>query len=224
MNSPDPVDPLLALLQLSSPSLPVGAFSYSQGLESAVEGGLVSDASSAQRWIGECLELVVGRYEAPLWLRLNAALSSRNWPLAQRWNQDYFATRESAELLAEARQMGYSAARWLDSLDQPLPPGFDPPSFVAAHAWACVCWDIQAAAGLRAYLFAWAENQMMAALKLVPLGQAAGQRLLQNLRARIAAVADQAADLEDADLSTQAPGFALASCHHEIQYSRLFRS
>lgn len=215
---------LLALLQLSSPNLPVGAFSYSQGLESAVDTGLIHDMASTQGWISDCLQLIIGRYDAPLWLRLYAALSSRNWAAANDWNEDYRVSRETSELAAEARQMGYSAERWLESLGQAIPTELDRPAFITAHSWACTQWRISSQDGLQAYLFAWAENQVMAALKAVPLGQAAGQQILLQLRPTIVAISQAAIDMPDEKLSTQAPGFALVCCQHETQYSRLFRS
>ena len=79
-------------------------------------------------------------------------------------------------------------------------------------------------AALTAYVWSWLENQVLAAIKLVPLGQVAGQRLLLALGARIPRVVAIAMTLDDADLSTFAPGLCLASARHETQYSRLFRS
>jgi len=213
-----------ALLQLSSAALPVGAYSYSQGLERAIEDGDVRDADSAGRWIGDALALVLGRYEAPLWLRLRAAWDAGDQPRFARWNAELIATRETRELRAETLQMGYSLRQLLCALghDDPL-PGEDL-CYPAAHAWASACWDITPLAALHGYLYGWAENQVMAAIKAVPLGQLAGQRLLLALRPRIAEVVAGAQRLDDDALSTQAPLLALASSRHEIQYSRLFRS
>ncbi len=215
---------LMGLLQLTSPNLPVGAFSYSQGLENAVDSGLIHDAETAGKWITDCLKLVLGCYEAPVWLRLYEALSCHNHEAANNWNEDYLVTRETAELSAEAHQMGYSAARWLESLDLALPAAIETPAFITAHVWACHQWQITSENGLNAYLFAWAENQIMAAMKSLPMGQAAGQKLLFQVRLFIPEIGQRAATLADEDLSNQAPGFALSCCQHETQYSRLFRS
>lgn len=215
---------LSALLQLASPSLPVGAYSYSQGLESAIETRLVHDEASALRWIGDGLQLVLGRYEAAVWLRLHRACSAGEARALYDWNEEVLATRETAELRAETVQMGYSLMQLLRTLGHAPPLEADEIAYPTAHAWACTCWGISEDEGLVAYLYGWAENQMMAALKTVPLGQTAGQRLLLGLRDAIADAARTAQALADEDLSTQTPMLAILSSRHETQYSRLFRS
>jgi urease accessory protein len=221
---------LARLLQLASPALPVGAYSYSQGLESAVESGIVRDASGAERWIGDVLAYAVARLEAPLWWRLHAAWSADDLARVAHWNELFLATRESAELRAETLQMGYSLQRLLLEIGE-----FDERSLAglreikeitlpAAYAFAVVQWEIPARSALLAYLWAWLENQVMAALKSVPLGQTDGQRLLLALSARLPGMLDAAASLEDDDLCNFAPGLAILCSRHESQYSRLFRS
>lgn len=219
-----------ALLQLSSPALPVGAYSYSQGLESAIEGGIVTDAKSAQRWIEESLKLVLGRFEAPVWWRLRDACDDQDSDSFAKWNALFVATRESRELRAETLQMGYSLKCLLQDLGVG-DLGVDGPvhevaelCYPAAHAHASACWNIPASAALYGYLFGWAENQIAAALKAVPLGQVAGQRMLLALRRSVSDVVESSRRLDDADLTTQAPMLAILSSRHEIQYSRLFRS
>ena len=216
---------LSALLQLASPVLPVGAYSYSQGLESAIDAGLVHDPASARTWIADGLELVLARYEAPVWLRLHRAFTCGDTASATEWNQELLATRETAELRAESVQMGYSLMQLMRSLsgaDDPTP--VDTLAYPGAHAWACTRWGIDEDAGLIAYLYGWTENQVMAALKTVPLGQTAGQRLLLDLRPLISATAERAKTLGDDELSTQTPMLAILGSQHETQYSRLFRS
>lgn len=230
---------LTALLQLASPTLPVGAYSYSQGLESAIDAGLVYDEASALRWISEGLRLVLARYEAPLWLRLHRALANGELETAGIWNEEFLATRETAELRAETLQMGHSLALLIRSLDtdQAAPVGRPEGrptglsglgrtdiAYPTAHAWACLAWGIGEDEGLTAYLYGWAENQVMAALKTVPLGQTAGQRLLLALRPVIIETARIASGLDDDSLSTSTPMLAILSSRHETQYSRLFRS
>lgn len=215
---------LAALLQLASPTLPVGAYSYSQGLESAIDAGVVHDEASAARWISDGLQLVLARYEAPLWLRLHAACSQQDSSALADGNADFLATRETAELRAETVQMGYSLVQLMRTLGHALPLDADEIAYPTAHAWACRRWGVGADDGLLAYLYAWVENQVMAALKAVPLGQSAGQRLLLGLRDAIAAAAQQASMLADENLSTQSPMLAILSSAHETQYSRLFRS
>jgi urease accessory protein len=216
---------LPALLQLASPTLPVGAYSYSQGLESAIDAGLVRDEADALRWIGDGLCQVLGRYEAPVWLRLHRAFVAGDLATARHWNDDVLATRETHELRGESAQMGYSLIQLLQSLGHgcPLETG-DGIAYPTVHAWACTSWGLPADDGLVAYLYGWTENQVMAALKTVPLGQTAGQRLLLGLRGAIESCAARAKEFADADLSTQSPMLAILSSRHESQYSRLFRS
>ena len=208
---------LARLLQLASPALPVGAYSYSGGLEAAVEAGVVTDAASAERWIGDVLEHSVSRMEAPLLL---AFLASDE---VAALNQKFLASRETAELRAETVQMGYSLNRLLRDLGVGEVP-LEEPSFPAAFAFAAKQWDIAPAAALQAYLWAWAENQVMAAVKAVPLGQTDGQRMLLALGEQVTSVAERAARMKDEDQGNFAPGLAMLSSRHETQYSRLFRS
>jgi urease accessory protein len=221
----DPDLALARLLQLASPTLPVGAYSYSQGIESAVEAGIVRDAASARRWIEDVLELAVARMEAPVFLRLCAAWRAGRFTDAARWNETYLASRESAELRAETVQMGYSLRRLLAELGEgDALPDREEIAFPAAFAYAVARWDIEPGRALIAYLWSWTENQVMAAVKAVPLGQTAGQKLLLALGERVTAAAAQAATLDDESLGNFAPGLALLSARHETQYSRLFRS
>jgi urease accessory protein len=214
------------LLQLCSPSLPVGAYSYSQGLEAAVEAGIVRDAADAERWIGDVLALSLQGMEAPLFLRLAASWKAQDAGAARRWNAEFVASRESAELRAETLQMAYSLRKLLRDLGEETAAleAIDDLGYPAAFAFAAVAWDIDAHEALAAYLFAWIENQVLAALKCVPLGQTDGQRMLLALGRRIPAVVESAAALQDGELFNFAPGLALLSARHETQYSRIFRS
>lgn len=201
------IDP--RLLQLASPALPVGAYSYSGGLEAAVEAGVVKDAASAQRWIGDVLEHSVMKMEAPLLLRMIEQP-------ATELNQRLLASRETAELRAETVQMGYSLNRLLPDLGIDACP-FEEPSFPAVYAHAARAWGIAPRQALTAYLWSWLENQVMAALKAVPLGQTDGQKILLALGARLQEVNEE-------EPGNFAPGLAILSSLHETQYSRLFRS
>jgi urease accessory protein len=221
---------LVRLLQLASPALPVGAFSYSQGLEWAIEAGTVRDEATALAWIGDLLEHNLGRFEAPLLARLIEAWRRDDFDAVRELNELYLASRESAELRAETLQMGYSATRLLRELgDFPADrlaalEALGEASLPAAWSAAAAAWEIETEAATAAWLWAWAENQTMAALKAVPLGQSAGQRILLALGARLPAIAQRALAMQPEAWSNLAPGFALASCRHETQYSRLFRS
>ena len=220
-------DALVRLLQLASPTLPVGAYSYSQGLEAAIEQGVVHDAGSAQRWIGDVLALTVASLEGPVMLRLMRAWQDGDPAAARNWNDEFLASRETAELRAETLQMGFSLRRLLEDLSEDRAPALaaiDEISFPAAFAYAAQAAGIAAGDALAGYLFAWVENQALAASKAIPLGQTDTQRLLRDVAAGIPALVERAMQLEDGELANFAPGLALASCRHETQYSRLFRS
>ena len=221
---------LARLLQLASPALPVGAYSYSQGLEAAVEAQVVTDSKSAGRWIGDALTLSLAKFEAPAWCRLYSAWQARDFDEVRRLNGLFGATRETAELRAETLQMGYSLRRLCVELGE-FDAGviaelqrMEEIVFPAAFTFVATRWEIPERDALVAYLWSWLENQVMAALKAVPLGQTDGQRLLLRLGAVLSSIADEAMAAEDAMLANFAPGLAIASSRHETQYSRLFRS
>ena len=207
------IDP--RLLQLASPTLPVGAYSYSGGLEAAVEAGIVKDASSAQKWIGDVLEFSLARVEAPILLRMMKG--------AEHWNELFLASRETAELRAETAQMGFSLNRLLPELGLGRLE-MEEVSFPAAFAHAAASWGIAPGDALTTYLWAWIENQVMAAVKAIPLGQTDGQKMLLSLGARIEETVGQASAMPDDELGAFVPGLAVLSSQHETQYSRLFRS
>jgi urease accessory protein len=204
---------LAHLLQLASPTLPVGAYSYSQGLEAAIEAGLVKDRDTAQQWIADVLELSVARMEAQV---LRAQITAPS----QERNDFFVATRETAELRAETLQMGQALSRLLGDLGIALP--IEEPAYPTAYAFAVRHWRIDQNDAVIAYLWSWLENQVMAAVKAVPLGQTAGQKMLLELGARLETLA--ALQLEESAWSNFAPGLAFLSARHETQYSRLFRS
>ena len=204
---------LARLLQLASPTLPVGAYSYSQGLEAAIEAGYVKDPETAQAWIGDVLELSVARMEAQV---LQAQIARPS----QERNDFFLATRETAELRAETLQMGQALARLLHDLNVPV--GIEAAAYPTAFALAARHGNIEPREAVVAYLWSWLENQVMAALKAVPLGQTAGQRILLALGGRLGALADL--QLEESEWTNLAPGLACLSARHETQYSRLFRS
>lgn len=220
---------LTRLLQLASPLLPVGAYSYSQGLEWAIDSGAVHDAATAGQWIGDALELNLARFELPVVTRLHAAWESRDTAALAHWNDVFCNGRDCAEARAETLQMGYSLVRLLEALDVDAESTaalarFAPVGFPLAYACAAAMWKIPRADSLLAYAWSWAENQVSAALKTVPLGQVAGQRLLVALGERIPAAVAAAMERDDVGLCNFAPGLAIAGARHETQYSRLFRS
>ena len=208
---------LVRLLQLASPTLPVGAYSYSQGLEAAIEAGHVKDAETAQAWIADVLEFSVARMEAQV---LRAMIGEMSAASRQQLNDFFVATRETAELRAETLQMGQALAKLLRELGVDV--SIENPAYPTAYAFAVRHWGIDGKEGVTAYLWSWLENQVMAAVKAVPLGQTAGQKMLLALGDGLAELARL--DLPEASWTNFAPGLAYLSARHETQYSRLFRS
>jgi urease accessory protein len=214
---------LLATLQLASPGLPVGGFAYSQGLEKAIEDGVVFNADTARPWIEDLITLSLARFEAPLWLRGYDAWQARDEAAFGRWNGEFIAARETAELRAETLQMGASLVRVMPALGI-APPACSPIAFPLAFAAACAAMQVEREAGLAAYLWAWAENQVLVAVKSVPLGQMAGQTLLAALHGPLDDAVGAAAALADDDLGSACVSYAVTSARHEAMYSRLYRS
>jgi urease accessory protein len=220
---------LVRLLHLASPALPIGGYSYSQGLEWMVECGGTRDPAAVERWIGDLLAEVVAAGEAPVLWRLARAAGGDDWGSFAAWHGWFRASRESAELLAETLQMGGSLVRLLVDLDLLDAPAQDaladtPVALPAAFALAARAFGVPAAGAVAAYVWSWLENQVLAAMKVVPLGQVAGQKMLWTLGAAIPGVVARARAVADADVVSFAPGLAIASARHETQYSRLFRS
>jgi urease accessory protein len=233
MDGGPPFEPglaLLRLLQLASPSLPIGGYSYSQALESVVDQGIVHDAASACAWIGDVLDLVVAEGEAPVAWRLLDSAAAGDWRRFEHWNAWFRASRETAELRAETEQMGGSLARLASDLDLLDAAALQATrrcaqlTLPASFALAACGFRIAAVPALTAYLWVWLENQAMAAIKSVPLGQLAAQRLLKDLATRIPPALVRARTIPDGEITSFAPGLALASARHETQYCRLFRS
>jgi urease accessory protein len=218
--------PLLRLLHLASPALPIGGFHFSQGLEYAVECGWVSDEASALDWIGGIARKSVGTLDLPLVVRLHAAWSEQNLEQVRHWSDRLIAARETNELRAEDRHLGSSLARILIDLNIAASTEIakESTSFGSMFALACVRSGASAAEAVSAYLWVWAENQTLAAVKLVPLGQSAGQRILHSLLPQLDSIAAAALHVSDSEIGTSALMQFFASARHETQYTRLFRS
>jgi urease accessory protein len=221
---------LLHLLQLSSPSLPIGAYSYSQGLEAAIENGAVKNETSARAWIVDSLLEVVAHFEAPILWRLLQAFADRDAAAVSLWNERFIAARDTAEFRAETIQMGYSLGKLVTDLQvgdaalQALLQAQPELPLPTALAYAAVALGVPHDAALLGMLFSWAENQVLVCVKSVPLGQVAGQRLLLSLQPELERAAQVAQELSDDELSNWSPGLSLLSMQHEVQYSRLYRS
>jgi urease accessory protein len=210
-----------------SPALPIGGFHFSQGLEYAVEAGWVRDEAAAGEWIGGIAAQAIATLDLPILLRLHAAWRADDAGAALGWSRQLLAARETAELRAEDRHLGRALGRVLGELgfaEGRAWSGSADASLAALFALAAARWSIPPQEAACGYLWAWCENQVLAAVKLVPLGQSAGQRLLDALLQRIPALAAAAASIADEDVGVATPMQGLASARHEGQYSRLFRS
>ncbi len=219
-----------SLLQLASPALPVGAYSYSQGLEWAIESGGVNDVVTSQRWIEDHLRYVFAKFEAPIYAAAFSAWSACDATRVDSLNHEFIASRESSEPRAETLQVGFSYAAWcrevapltdeqravLASLDSPTGP-------VVASLASCSC-GLSARDGLMAYVFGFAENQVMVLAKALPLGQIAAQKMLFALGDAVNDCVETALTLNENEWSSASPLLAIAQMKHETQYSRLFRS
>lgn len=217
----------LRLWQLISPTLPIGAFAYSAGLEYAVEAGWIRSEADAGEWIWGQIEETLSHLELPLLQRFYNAWQSDDAAAINRWSAFLYASRETPELLAEDRQLGMALARVLMNLGVDEAEGWqeaEKASYINLFALAGARWQIPLEPLAAGFLWAWAENQVAAAVKLVPLGQSAGQRLLFEAARRIPTAVATGLVLEDDTIGASAFGMALASASHETQYSRLFRS
>lgn len=218
----------LRLWQLISPAFPIGAYSYSHGLEYAVYADWVHDADTASRWIEGVVLSVIARLDVPVAVRIYDAWIDGNVEAASRWNRFLLAARESAELRVEDQQMGNAMLKALPALGiNEFETGWEaagPIGHVSVFACACATLQIERQDMARGYLWTCAENQVGAAVKLVPLGQTTGQRILSEILQRIPEAVNSGLALDDSSIGACAPGLAIACAQHENQYARLFRS
>ena len=218
---------LSRLLQIASPALPVGAYAYSEGLEYAVEAGWVDGEPGLLAWVEGRLRHGFGRLDVPLYGQLHAAWSRGDEAHAAARSEWLLANREAAELRYSDRAMGQALARVLAGLGmQSAVPWTKAPgcTFAAMFALACSRWGICPPDGAGGLAWSWAESQVAAGIRLIPLGQSAGQRVLFRLGSAIPPVCEAGLRLDDDEIGGSAFGLALASCGHEVQRTRLFRS
>lgn len=225
MNSP--ASSSLRLWQLISPALPIGAFAYSQGLEYAVEEGWVNDEKSAAKWITGLINHTLCSLDVPVLARLYQAWRSSDLHKVIYWNHYLQASRESNELLTEDRQIGGTLKQLLCDLEVDRAhrwPQREHASFATMFALAACHWEIAVAEACQGFLWSWSENQVAAAIKLIPLGQTAGQRILSKIVDDIPSAVEHGLTLADDEIGMTAHGLGIASALHETQYTRLFRS
>ncbi|MBV6622267.1 MAG: urease accessory protein UreF [Rivularia sp. (in: Bacteria)] len=219
---------LLYLLQLVSPALPVGAYSYSEGLETLVETKVVCNVESFKHWLIQELRYGAIRLEAAVMLRSYRAVKAKDFATVAYWNNWLSATRETEELRNQSLQMGSALIRLLKELQPQVKPIItvvgNPCNYAIAFGVAASIWEINSEAVILGYLHSWLSNLITAGVKLIPLGQTAGQLLLINLQELISTVAAEIINLDDDELSCCSWGLSLASMNHEQQYTRLFRS
>ncbi len=224
---------LLRLMWLASPALPVGGFSYSEGLEAAVEAGLANTEASAADWLEQQLHLTLARSELAVAAKAFGAWQRHDLAHVAALNHWVVQTRESSETLLQTEQMGRSLTEWLknqapdDALDprvQQLARLTPAPTWPVAFALAALQTGAPRREALLSLAFGWAENMVQAGLKSVPLGQSAGQRILARLTRAIPGAVDHALQLQDSERQAFAPMLAILSARHETHYSRLFRS
>ena len=227
----DGIVPLLHLLHLVSPALPVGAYAYSQGLETAVECQWVNNFETAKDWIGNVMSQGLGCLDVPVLLRVTKAWQADNIDEAIGWNNFLLASRESKELLLEDTQMGEALLRLLVDLDIKKATQWKTnehvktkPAFVTMFALAATHWQIDEASLLKGFVWSWLENQVAAAIKLVPLGQTDAQKLLIALMPGLNKTVEKCYTISTNDIGSNLPRLAIGSMQHEAQYSRLFRS
>jgi urease accessory protein len=229
------------LLQMASQAFPIGGYSHSQGLEGAIESGFVTDEPSVRTWIADVLRYSIDTYEMPVLRAMSSAWVADDADRLSLLNDEFLATRESAELRRATVQMGYSMRTLLQVLPD-LPRrlldclnAMAEPTLPCTWSGAATAWSIEPRDSMVAYLWAWAENQVLVAMKSVPIGQSSGQRILLDIGTQIAHAAQRwdysdgralrpAADDPPVPRSNFAPGLAILSSQHETQYSRLFRS
>ncbi|MGB7058879.1 MAG: urease accessory protein UreF [Geitlerinemataceae cyanobacterium] len=219
---------LLHLLQLASPALPVGAYSYSEGIETLVSREIITDVDSLKLWLEQELNLGAIQLESAIVLRAYRATQNNDRPALIYWNSWLSAARETEELRNQSWQMGSALSRLIVKIN-PKTEFFvsaigSPVNYAIAFGIAAASWHIDERSMLLGYLQSWATNLIGVGVKLIPLGQTSGQQLLLELQHPIVSATDNIITLEDDDLSSWGWGLSLASMAHETLYSRLFRS
>tara|TARA_R110002096_G_scaffold109088_5_gene238811 strand:- start:1386 stop:2054 length:669 start_codon:yes stop_codon:yes gene_type:complete len=217
---------LLQLLRICSPTLPIGSYAYSQGLETACHNEYVTDRNTLYEWILGLLENSLEHLDIPVFSRLYDAHLNQSNEDIDYWNNYILASRETSELLLEDTQMGGALAKLLADLG--LKESFhwkkNQCSLLTTFSLACTRWEIEKKTATQGLVWSWCENQVGIGVKLVPLGQTSGQLILSDLMENIDKSVTSGLGIEDDLIGATCPGAIMASMQHEQQYTRLFRS
>lgn len=218
---------LLRLLHLVSPTLPIGSFTYSQGIEWAVECGWIASPTDLQSWLASQLHSGMMHLDIPVLQRLYHAVECAEVETLEYWIHILNASRETSELLLEEKNRGRALTDLLIALEIPAAAHWRPllvQSQAAAFALAAVHWQIPLPQAAYGYVWSWLENLLLSAVKIIPLGQTQGQKILYEMTALLPEVVAQGLQVADDDIGASSPALAIASSRHETQYTRLFRS
>ncbi len=218
---------LLKLMQLVSPSLPIGSFTYSQGIEYAVECGWIDTDDALQQWLEDQMQTSIIQLDLPVLQRLYDAVQAADETVLEKWSQVLLASRETSELRQEEINRGRALATLLIALDVPCAKQWQPilaSCQAAAFATAAAGWNISYRDAAYGYVWGWLENLVLAAVKIIPLGQTRGQQLLHTMAETIPAVVASSLQITDTMIGASNPALAIISSRHETQYTRLYRS
>jgi len=210
-----------------SPTLPIGGFTYSQGIERAVEDQWIVDVDSAYEWLSKQLHYGLTYTDLPIMLRLYNAFKGNNKAEVIRWGQVLLACRETRELRQEEVNRGRALIKVLEALDSSVTTGWEDTistNHLSGFALISTHWQIPVVDLLLGYSWSWLENQVSAVVKIIPLGQTQGQQLLHKLMQLIPDIVDQSMTLTEENIGMSLPALAIASSLHETQYTRIFRS
>ena len=217
----------LRLLQFLSPISPVGSYSYSQGLEWAVNAGWIFNESDFQLWVEGQIASQLSEQELPLLIRLYRAVQARDIEGFEQWSQLSLAVRDTAELRQEEKDRGsayYRILKTIDPVDAIWPCSCFLQTPFASMAWFAVNQNIKEESLLAAFAHNWLENSLSTAMKIIPLGQSTGQRLLFELSPQLLMAIERSYAVSDERVGISLPAMSFASAAHETQYSRVYRS
>ena len=218
---------LLKLMNLMSPTLPIGGFTYSQGIEKAIESNWITDFESAKKWLESQLLINLKFTDLPILMRLYKSVDSKNYKRVTYWSNFLLACRETMELRDEENNRGRSLAKLIESLEKDQAKEWSEilkTNHLLGYAFLSNVWNISMKKLLLGYSWSWLENQVAATVKIIPLGQTDGQKLLNEIIKKIPNVVEEVEIINDNEIGISQPAFVIASCLHETQYTRIYRS